>query len=357
VAQTRPRGVSALKITDAKTLVKNGYLYYRLYTDAGLTGIGEPSHSNAELNATFLEMIKPMIVGMDAFQIERIWEKLYVGLYKTRGQSASMAISGVDIALHDLVGKALGVPVYQLLGGLYRERVPMYASFTSRERTPVEQARLCAGAIEKGYSATKIKIAARHRFDAEPSFPDEDRVREARAAVGGQVKLMVDANSGYSVPHAIRIGRMLERYDCFWFEEPVAFTDYHGTAQVAATLDIAIAGGEQDHTRYDFQKLLAAEALDIVQADPVKAGGISECKKIAAMTDACGRVYIPHDTSHAIGLAACLHLAASTPVCRYAHEYVTEPSEERPVLTTPLVPDKGFLRVPDGPGLGVEIAD
>lgn len=353
---TRPRAIGPVRITDAKALRKGSYLYYRLYTDAGITGIGEPSPSNGELNATLLDMIKPMIVGMDAFAIEKIWEKVYVGLYKTRGQSVSMALSGIDIALHDIVGKALGVPVYVLLGGLYRSEILMYASFTSRERSPVEQARLCARMVEQGYTATKIKIAARHGYDGPPAFSDEERIREARAAIGAKVRFMADANSGYSVPQAMRIGRILEKYDAFWFEEPVPYTDYEATAKVAAALDVAIAGGEQDHTRYDFQKMITAKAVDIIQADVTKAGGLSECRKIAAMADAAGLYYTPHDTSHAIGLAACLHLVAATPVCRYAQEYVTEEQKGAPVLKEPLIPQRGMLRVPQGPGLGVEIA-
>lgn len=351
----RPRGIPPLKITDLKAQRKGDYVFYRVFTDGGVTGIGEPSPSNGPLNVTFVEMIRPLILGRDAFQIEAIWEAMYQGLYKTRGQSVSMAMSAVDIALHDIVGKALGVPVYQLLGGLYRERIPMYASYLSRERSPVEQARLCAKAVEQGFGGVKIKIAARYGNDAAPAFPDTDRVRETRAAVGEKTNLMVDANSGYSVSTAIRVGRMLERHNCFWFEEPVPFIDHEGTARVAAALDIPVAGGEQDHTRWDFQKLIAARSLDILQADVTKAGGLSECRKVAAMIDAAGLIYVPHDTSHAIGLAACLHLAAATPVIRYANEFVAEPQTEAPVLNEPLFPKQGFLSVPRGPGLGIEI--
>lgn len=355
----RPRGIGPLKITDAKAVNADGYVYYKIFTNGGIVGIGEPSPSNGAMNAEYLHrFLKPLLVGMDAFDIEKIWEKMYIEAYKFRGQAISMAISGVDIALHDIVGKALGVPVYQLLGGLYRDRVRMYASYTSRERSPVEQARLCAKNVEDGFTSTKIKIAARHGFDAPPAFPDEDRVREARSAIGEKTELMVDANSGYSVPTAIRIGRMLERYNVAMYEEPVPFTDLAGTAKVRAALDIPISGGEQDHTRYDFQKIIAAEAFDIIQADVTKAGGLSECKKIAALTDAAGLYYTPHDTSVLIGLAACLHLVASTPCCRYAQEYIMEPRGNRlTILKEPLVPERGHLKVPNGPGLGIEIVD
>ncbi len=354
-ATLRPRGIPPLKITDVKAVNANGYVFYRVYTNGGVTGVGEPSPSNGPLNAAFVEMVKPLIAGMDAFHIEEIWQKLYIGLYKTRGQSASMAISGVDIALHDIVGKALGVPVHVLLGGAVREKIRMYASFTSRDRTPADQAKLCAQSIEQGFTSTKIKIASRHGYDAPPKYPDEDMVREVRSAIGPKTEMGVDANSGYSVPTAIQIGRMLERHHVYAFEEPVPFTDYAATAQVRAALDIIIQGGEQDHTRYDFQKIITAGAVDVVQADVTKAGGLSECKKIAALADAAGLGYTPHDTSHNIGLAACLHLVASTPVCRAAQEFIMEPGSKKHVLRTPFEPQKGYLQVPQGPGLGIEL--
>ncbi len=348
----RPRGTGPLKITDARAIVSHGYLYYKLFTDGGVTGVGEPSPSGGAANAEYLERsLKPLIVGEDAFAIEKLWEKMYVGTYKIRGQNVSMAISGVDIALHDIAGKALGVPVYQLLGGLYRDRIRMYASFTNRERTAVEQARMCGRMMERGYRGTKIKIAARHGFDSRPLERDRELVRQVRAAIGDKSELMVDANSGYSVHSAIRIGRFLEEQDVFMFEEPVPYTDLQGTAQVAASLDIPIAGGEQDHTRYDFQKIISAGALDIIQADVTKAGGLSECRKIAALADAADLYYTPHDTSHRIGLAATLHLVAATPCCRYAQEYIEEPRKYEPWLT----PREGYIAVPDKPGLGIEM--
>ncbi len=346
-------GAGRLKITDAKAIRTGGYLYYKLFTDVGVTGVGEPSPSNSAANAEYLERsLKPLLVGEDAFDVEKLWEKMYLGTYKVRGQGVSMAISGVDIALHDLIGKALGVPVYKLLGGRYRERIRMYASYTSRERTAAEQARLCAQAVERGFTAAKIKIAARQGFDSRPIELDRELVRECRKAIGDKTELMVDANSGYSVPTAIRIGRYLEQQNVAMFEEPVPYWDYEGTASVRAALDLPVSGGEQDHTRYDFQKMIAAGAVDIVQADVTKAGGFSECRKIAALADAAGLGYTPHNTSHRIGLYAMLHLVAATPCCRGAQEFVMEPAREQPWLA----PQGGYITVPDKPGLGIDAA-
>jgi L-alanine-DL-glutamate epimerase-like enolase superfamily enzyme len=181
-------------------------------------------------------------------------------------------------------------------------------------------------------------------------------VREVRQAIGDKIELMVDANSAYSVHHAIRVGRRLEEYGVFHFEEPIPYTDLDGMAQIAAALDIPVAVGEQHHTRYDFKDLLIRGAADIVQPDVTKCGGLSEGKKIAALADAFGKYVTTHTTSVGIGLAAHLHYWASTPACRYAQEFNVVASRQRlPLLRTPLLPRDGYLEVPRGPGLGIEL--
>jgi L-alanine-DL-glutamate epimerase-like enolase superfamily enzyme len=300
--------------------------------------------------------LKPLLVGMNALDLEACWEKMYVATYKLRGQSTSIAISGVDIALHDLAGKALGVPVHRLLGGKYRAKVRVYASYMSREMSDQEYAQSAARAMEGGFSGVKIKIGARYGFDAKDPDEDESLVAAVRAAVGPKAELLVDANSGYSVHTAIKVGRMLERYKVFHLEEPVPYTDLDGMAQVAAAVDIPIAMGEQQHTRYDFKDILVKGAADILQPDVTKCGGLGEAKKIAALADAFGKYVTTHTTTVGIGLAAHLHFWASTPCCRYAQEYnVGQSNEGSAILCTRLVPEGGYLAVPDGPGLGVEL--
>jgi L-alanine-DL-glutamate epimerase-like enolase superfamily enzyme len=314
---------------------------------------------NAGVTAAIVEhQLKPLLVGMDALDLEACWEKMYVSTYKTRGQGTSIAISGIDIALHDLAGKTLGVPVYRLLGGLYRDRVRIYASYMSRDLSPADYATQAAAAMAGGFSGVKIKIGERYGFDAKDPEEDETLVRAVREAIGPKAELLVDANSGYSVHTAIKIGRMLERYRVFHFEEPIPYTDLDGMARIAAALDIPVAVGEQHHTRYDFKDLLTREAADIVQPDVTKCGGLSEGKKIATLADAFGKYVTTHTTSVGIGLAAHLHYWASTPTCRYAQEFNVVASRQRvSLLKTPLLPDGGYLRVPDGPGLGIELDD
>ena len=334
-----------------------GYPLIRVWGEDGLVGIGEASPMNGRVTKATVEyQLKPLLVGMDALDLEACWEKLYVTTYKMRGQSTSIAISGIDIALHDLAGKALGVPVYRLLGGLYRRRVRVYASYMSRELSPTEYARQAAQAMQGGFSGVKIKIGARYGFDSKDVDEDEALVAAVREAIGPKAELLVDANSGYSVHSAIKVGRMLERYRVFHYEEPIPYTDLDGMAQVAAALDIPVAVGEQQHTRYDFKDILVKGAADIVQPDVTKCGGLSEGKKIAALTDAFGKYVTTHTTTVGVGLAAHLHYWASTPACRYAQEFNVVASRQRsPILRTPLTPADGYLTVPNGPGLGVEL--
>ncbi len=334
-----------------------GYPLVRVWGEDGLVGIGEASPMHPQVTKVAVEeQLKPLLVGMNALDLEACWEKMYISTYKVRGQGTSIAISGVDIALHDLVGKILGVPVYQLLGGKYRGHVRVYASFMNRDLAPEAYAERCVAAVEAGFTAVKIKTGRVFGFDGGDLAQDEVLVRTVRRAVGDQVELLVDANSGYSVPTAIRFGRVLEEYRAHHFEEPVPYTDLEGTAQVAAALDIPVAGGEQHHTRYDFRELLGRNAVDIVQPDVTKCGGLSEIKKIAALADAFGRYVTTHCTSVSIGLAAALHVWASTPACRYAQEFNWAASQTRaPFLATPLVPENGQFTVPDAPGLGVAL--
>jgi D-arabinonate dehydratase/D-galactarolactone cycloisomerase len=334
-----------------------GYPLVRVWGEDGLVGVGEASPMHPEVTKVAVEtQLKPLLVGMNALDLEACWEKMYVTTYKTRGQGTSLAISGVDIALHDLAGKALGIPVYQLLGGKYREKVRVYASYMSREMDDVAYAAAAARSMQGGFSGVKIKIGARYGFDAKDPREDESLVAAVRGAIGPNAELMVDANSGYSVHTAIKVGRMLERYGVFHYEEPVPYTDLEGLAQVAAAVDIPVATGEQQHTRYDFKDILLRGAADIVQPDVTKCGGLSEGKKIAALADAFGKYVTTHTTTVGIGLAAHLHYWASTPVCRYAQEYnVGQSNEGTAILRTQLAPREGYLAVPDGPGLGIEL--
>ena len=351
-----------MKISAVRVFAVQGLVIVRVETDAGVTGYGECSAMNrGVIKSVVTDSLAPLLVGENPLDIERLWEKMYVSTYKLRGQAQSIGISGVDIALWDILGKTLDTPVYQLLGGLYRDRIRMYASSVSRDLDVPHAAERAREYIDSGFTAVKVKVGTRWGFDDLPdtAVATAEAIREA---IGPDVELMVDANSAYSAHAAIRVGRRLEALDVFHFEEPTPFHDIDAMAQIADALDMPVAGGEQDHTRYRFREILERGAADIVQPDVIKAGGLSECKKIAAMADAFGRPVTPHNTNRTIGMAATLHFLASTPSARYSQECTILP-DLRPnpirdaVMREPFRVVDGYLRAPEGPGLGVEVDD
>jgi L-alanine-DL-glutamate epimerase-like enolase superfamily enzyme len=348
-----------VKITRVEPLYLKPNILVRVDTDEGIAGYGECSPMNGPLVAAHIEQaLGELVVGLDPFDVEATVEKMFVATYKLAGQSMAMAISGIEIALWDIMGKALGQPVYKLLGGAYRKQIPMYASSMRRDTAPVDEARRLASLVEKhGFKAAKVRVGSTFGFDTDAwSGRSVELVKEVRAALGDEIEIMIDGNSCYTAPRAIELGRAVERYRVFHFEEPCPYWDLDSTAKVARALDMPIAGGEQDWELRRFKEMLQKEAVDIVQPDLIKAGGFSVCKKVAALAEAFGCVCTPHQTQP-LGTLANLHFAASTPNCRYFQEYNIEPHPLRDsFFTEPVLEVKdGCVPVPEGPGLGVEI--
>jgi len=350
-----------VKITAVEAKIVQPNLFVRVDTDDGISGWGECSPMNNRLVVAHVEhALAGLVIGWDPFDYEALVERLLVSTYKVAGQSMAMAISGIEIALWDIMGKALGQPIYRLLGGAYRKQIPMYASSMRRDIAPLEEARRLANLVEQhGFKAVKVRVGSTFGFDRDAA-PGRSvaLVKEVRAALGDDIEIMIDANSCYTAPRAIELGRALERYRVFHFEEPCPYWDLDSTAKVAKALDVPVAGGEQDWELRRFKEMLQKEAVDIVQPDLIKAGGFSVCKKIAALAEAFGCICTPHQTQP-FGTVANLHLAASTPNCRYFQEYNIEHHPFRDSLfAEPVLEVKdGYLTVPEGPGLGVEISD
>lgn len=348
-----------MKITRVEALRVAPNLFVRVHTDEGTVGYGECSPMNNAVVAAHLEhALTPLVMGCDPFDTESLVERMFVNTYKIAGQALAMAVSGIEMALWDIKGKALGVPIYKLLGGAYRTRVRMYASSMRRDISPEDEAARLAGLVEKhGFTAVKVKVGSTFGFDADAApGRSVELVREVRRVLGDGIEIMVDGNSCFSAPRAIELGRTLEEYGIFHFEEPCPFWDLDATAEVAAALDVPVAGGEQDWGLHRFREMLQIEAVDIVQPDLIKAGGFTICKKVAALAEAYGRVCTPHQTQP-FGTIANLHFAASTPNCRYAQEYSIESHPLRDTLfREPVLEVKdGYLTVPEGPGIGVEM--
>ena len=338
-----------------------GALVVEVRTDEGITGWGDCYGPAAVCKAIVDTLLKPSVIGRDPFDVEVIWEALYnkVKDYGLTGMTIS-GISGVDIALWDIIGKACRQPVHKLIGGAFRPKVEAYATglyFKNMDRLNEEAAEEARGYVEQGFRAVKMKIGLGS------IKKDLDRVAAVRDAIGPEVKLMVDANHCFNVPQAINIGRELEKLDVHWFEEPVSPEDLDGYVEVSRRLDMAVAGGENEFTKFGFREILAKRAMDIIQPDVCAAGGITECKKIAALAQAHSVQCIPHAWGTAIGLAATIHFLASLPECppclvpmppMLEYEQTFNPFRDE-LSQTKLTHTKGFVDVPTGPGLGIEI--
>ena len=344
-------------------------LLVEVRTDDGLVGWGEAgSGTLPRAGKVFVEdVLAGLAVGEDPFDVERIWQKAQATFDRSGwvGGLAVQALSGLEVALWDVMGKATGRPVCQLLGGRVRERVMAYATGlyyvpTAPDPTAarVEEAR---GYVAAGYRAMKLKVGG--------LTPEADvaEVEAIRAQIGGDVMLMADANGAYDARTAIQVGRELERLGLRWFEEPVQRGDLDGYEEVKAALALPITGGEHLGNLDDFRELVRRRAVDVLQPDIANCGGLSAARRIAALAQAFHVRVFPHVWGTPLAVAAGLHLAAtlpSTPPTVTPTPLAQEPlfefdSTPHPIrdamLTDALRPKDGWLTVPSGPGLGVEV--
>ena len=329
-------------------------------TDSGLVGWGE-CYGPARVNSAVVKDIAPWLIGEDPLRTDHLWQSVYARL-RDHGQKGVViqGLSGIDIALWDIKGKHFGVPAHRLLGGPLRTEVRAYATGLYRRKSgdPGKYlAEEAASYVAEGFGAVKLKVG----FGIEE---DAAMARAVRAAIGRDVALMVDANHAYDAVAAIRLGRMIEELDIGWFEEPVLPEDIAGYRAVKAAITIPVAGGECEFTRFGFRDLLASRAIDIVQPDTCAAGGLSECKKIADMAEAFSVRYNPHVWGTGIAIAASLQLLAVLPSHTPTSLAPVEPMLEfdrtehpirQSILVTPIEHIGGVVRVPEGPGLGIEV--
>lgn len=338
-----------------------GSCIVEIETTDGIVGWGECYGPSQVARAYIDSQYGPRIIGRDPFDVEVIWEDLYNRIkdYGSKGMAIS-ALSGIDIALWDIIGKVCGKPIHKLIGGAHRTEVSAYATglyFIDMDRLIEEALEEARGYVEEGFTAIKMKIGL-----GSPKL-DIERVAAVRKAIGDDIRLMVDANHCFTVPQAIRLGRELEQLNVEWFEEPISPEDLDGYVEVSRALDMAVAGGENEFTRWGFRDIVSRKAMDIIQPDVCAAGGISECRKIATLAAAHGVECVPHAWGSAIGLAATLHFIAALP---------DQPPSFRPMppllefeqcenpfrdhlSTEPIIQHKGIVQVPKGAGLGIEV--
>jgi L-rhamnonate dehydratase len=352
----RPRGAIDTSIGDGS---QDGVLV-RVHTDEGITGLGEIDSSpwvakaiiEAPASHKLCNGLASLLVGENPLEIGRLWQKMYKGtLYFGRRGAAIHAISGVEIALWDIAGKAAGKPIHALLGGARRSKIRAYAS-TLMPDTPKEAARVVETQLQAGFNAVKLGWGPFGR-DAEL---DCALVEAARKAGGDDFELMVDIGKGWtSVRDGIDRARRMEENRLAWIEEPFWPDDYGKYRALAEAVSTPIAGGEEETTLADFERLVDKGGVEVVQPDVTRAGGIGECLRIADFVRRRGKRCVLHAWSTGIIKAATLHVLAAMEEAEYM-EYCVQTTDLNQRLVAERFPlTNGEVAIPEGPGLGIEL--
>lgn len=331
----------------------------KVLTDAGITGIGE-AHTNPLVSKAILEApmcsvsssgLKRLLIGEDPRDINRLTDKMVKKSVTPGRRGAFMhVISGIEIALWDILGKATGQPVYRLLGGARRTSTPVYASDLAPE-TPAGAVKLAEKHVKSGYQAVKLGWGGLGGSVKD----DAALVGRVRKAVGPSIDLMLDMGFPVPLDDAIRLGRMLAEHDVFFLEEPLAPEDLHGWAKLTAASPTPIATGEKETGLHPYLNLMEHGGLRIIQPDVARVGGIGETLRIATNAEARGVRVIPHCWSTDILVAATLHVIAVLKDCPYLEFNVMDNPLRTQLMKEPIRPVKGIVRVPDKPGLGIEL--
>jgi len=333
----------------------NVHTIVEVITSCGLVGIGSVFTSSHLVEAS-VRLLRPFLIGERADEPARVSEKLRQNTFwQGRGGSVEHAISGIDIALWDLFGKITNQPVARLLGGIYRTKIKPYGSLLFAEPDALREKLKIA--VSKGFKAIKLGWKPFGRVSARM---DEILVRTARDTVGPDIELMVDAGGSDAYwPHgykwALKTAQMLANYDITWFEEALRPDDFAGFAELRKHSPVPIATGEVLTRRQSFMPLFQQQAVDIVQPDCTKCGGLTEAWRIAWMAHENYVQWVPHGWNTAVGLAADIQLSCAMPVARYV-EFLTPSPYMDDLIKVPFKPDaEGYLTLPDAPGLGIEL--
>ncbi len=349
-----------MKITDISAFVTKppgaagNYVFVKVATDEGIVGWGESSIGATSV-AAVVEEFGAAIIGRDPFRIEEHWQDMYHLFHNVRGGALQMAaVSGIEIALWDIKGKALGVPVYELLGGAMRDKIWTYGRFDGVD--PDAAVANAMSFVEDGYTALKGDPFGHQGIFTSPESERDAiaKVAAVREAVGEDVELLVEVHGRLTPAEAIRIGEQLEPYRPFFYEEPVPPQNIDAMVRVAQAINIPIATGERIYTKWGFKDLLEKQAVAVVQPDVCHAGGISELKKIAAMAEVYYVGFAPHNPYGPINTMAAIHVDACAPnflIQEGGHadwydSLLVEPFQRQ---------TDGFFDLPAAPGIGVEM--
>lgn len=354
-----------MKITRATTYIvgnpwKN-WLFVRLDTDQpGLYGLGEGTlNAFARTVEAAVHELAPRFEGMDPFQVETIYQRMTRDLYSEGGQIHMNAVAAVEIACWDIIGKATGRPIYDLLGGRYHESLPAYANgWYTGPRTPEAFAERAAAVAGMGYTALKFDpFGAAWRTMTPPDRQlSLDIIRSVRETVGPDVQLMIEGHSRFSVGEAIWIGERLAEFNPTWFEEPTHHQKIDATAEVARRVTVPVATGESYTSIHQVAELLAHNTVSILQPDPCNMGGIWKTRQACAIADAHYAVVAPHQAQGPLCTAVCTQIGACTPnllVQELFDEFNVD--WEREIVLPPVEVRGGRIQIPNKPGLGVDL--
>ena len=341
----------------------NSYLC-RVRSTNGAEGLaaGHPFQQRL-LDSLFINRLQPFFLGKDARELESLIDEMYVGNYKLQGLALWIPLATIEFAILDMLGHIAGKPLGELIGEIHNTGVGVYFPNNNRGRSAEESLERIREMMDgSSVKALKFKVGGRMRRINDPNDPpgrSEKLIPMVREAFGNDMVLYVDSNSSYTVDDAIRIGRILEEYRYSFYEEPVPFDEYEETRQVARTLSIPIAGGEQEPSLHQFRWLIASDALQIVQPDQFYFGGMIRSMKVARMAEAFGKTCVPHISGGGLGYLYMMHFVSAIPNAGPFHEvYRNNRQTGTPVesKTSSLVPgETGKIKVPTGPGLGIEI--
>ena len=364
-AQIASKASGRTEIAEIKTYVVPGACFVKATASNGAFGWGEADADNPPLMGAFINNgLKQEVIGQPVWDAERLWDRMFYANHDHGpGGALANAIAGIDIALWDLRGRLLGLPVYQLIGGMYRDRIRAYGSFGvafGKAMTSAQAAAQAAKFVKQGFTAVKLRMQIRESRQNPYPDPTLEYARAVRKAIGPDVDFWVDINGGYSAPRAIQMAGILQReLNVLFLEEPVSDQTHTETAAVVRAVDLPVVMGEKEYTRWQQRELLLYGNPDVLNPDPIKAGGLTEMKKIAALAQTYGKPIMCHNTRPTLSTAAALHFCASIPNSAPLLEYVDlewERYRHLPAFMRNNVEFKdGYLLVPKGPGLGLAV--
>lgn len=352
-----------MKVTDVKCFTvdcfRTNWVFVKVYTDSGIDGVGEATleyKEKALLGA--VEHIKEYLVGKNPLNIERHYHDIYRDAYWRGGPVLMSALSAVETALWDILGKSLGVPVYQLLGGRANDKVRIYVNgWFAGAKTPEEFGMKAAEAVKRGVTAMKWDPFGKNYMNISNTELSTalERVDAVRRAVGDKIDLLIEGHGRFDVPTGIKIAKELEQFKPMFFEEPVPPDNLEALKAVRDKSPVAISAGERLYGRRDYRNLFEMRAADYIQPDISHAGGIMELKKIASVAETYYIPFAPHNPSGPVANAATLQLAACCPNFSILEIMYSDVEWRKDVTNEALEYKDGYITIPDKPGLGIEI--